>query len=185
VEEQIWKNYFDIVILPPEDISSYSIELSKELSKYSTKWMLGRKSYIPHISLYHIAVKPKKFEAFAKEIQRTIDNFEPGYLHTTVIEPNFIIFDKPQWIRRLYLRIIKNTLKYYDWDYGTDEYWPLDHFPKSMRKTGARFIMKYGTPMVGANFRPHVTLTVFKNEPPNLGVKEAKKFKFKPRSEKV
>ncbi len=180
MKKQIWKNYFDIVILPPEEISSYSIELSKKLRKYETKWTLGKNSFIPHISLHHIAVKPKKFGSFVAEIQRTIENFSPGYLRTIVIEPNLLMFDKPEWIQKLYLKVIKNTLKYYDWNYGTNEYWPLNHFPKRMHKIGAKFIKKYGTPMVGANFRPHVTLTSFKDESPSLGVKRAKKFKFKP-----
>lgn len=180
MKRQIWKNYFDIVILPSELISNYAIGLSKKLSKRGTKWVLGKNSFIPHVSLYHIAVKPKKFKAFVAEIRRTIKNFSPGYLHTTVIEPNLLMFDKPEWIKSLYLKVIKKTLKYYDWDYGTDGSWSLDDFPKRMRRTGARFIKKYGTPIMGANFRPHITLTSFKNESQNLRIKRAKKFKFKP-----
>ena len=90
------KNYFDIVILPPEDVSHYAIKLSKELERYGTKWTLGRKSFIPHISLYYITVRPKNFKVFIGEIKRTIENFSPGYLRTTVVEPNFLIFDKPK-----------------------------------------------------------------------------------------
>ena len=179
-KKQVWKNYFDVVILPPEVISSYAVGLSKKLSKHGTKWTLGKSSFIPHVSLYHIAVKPKNFKAFIAEIKRIAEFFLPGYLRTTVIESNLLIFNKPEWIQKLYLRVIKNTLKYYDWDYGTDKLWPLNQFPKRMRKIGARFIKKYGTPMVGANFRPHVTLASFKNEQPNLGIKKARKFRFKP-----
>lgn len=180
MNKEIWKNYFDVVILPPEEISNYAIGLSKKLSQYGTKWILGKNSFIPHISLYHIAVKPKQFKPFIAELQGTIENFSPGYLRTTLIEPHLLMFDKPEWIQKLYLKVIRNTLKYYDWDYGTDQYWPLNHFPKRMRKLGARFIKKYGTPMVGANFRPHVTLASLKNEPLNLRVQPARKLKFKP-----
>ena len=180
MKKQIWKNYFDIVILPPEEVSKYAIGLSKKLSKYGTKWALGKKSFIPHISLYHIAVKLKKYAAFATEIKRTVQNFSPGYLRITVIESNLLMFNKPKWIQTLYLKIIKNTLKYYDWDYGTDKYWSLNSFPKSMRKIGARFMKNYGTPMVGANFRPHITLTSFNAEPPNLKIIKAKSFEFRP-----
>ena len=94
--KKIWKNYFDIVIIPPEEISRYSIGLSKKLRKHGTKWTLGKNSFIPHISLYHIAVKPTKLRAFVAEIQRTIETFSPGYLHTTVVEPNLLIFHKPE-----------------------------------------------------------------------------------------
>jgi hypothetical protein len=180
MKNQIWKNYFDIVILPPQGVSEYAIKLSKGLSKYETKWTLGKRLFIPHISLYHIAVKPKHFKAFASEVERTIKNFSPGYLKSTVIESNLLMFDKPAWIQELYLKVIKNTLKYYDWEYRTNEYWSLNHLPKRMQKIGARFIKKYGTPMVGGNFRPHVTLTSFKDNPPKLKVKRARKFKFKP-----
>ena len=181
MKKRIWKNYFDVVILPPKAVSNYAISLSKKLSKYGTEWTLGKNSFIPHISLYHIAVKPKNFKAFITELKRIAKNFSPGYLRTTVIEPNLLMFDKPEWIQKLYLKVIKDTLKYYDWNYRTDEYWPLNHFPKKMRKIGARFIKKYGTPAVGANFRPHVTLASFKNRRPNLEIKRAKKFKFRPK----
>lgn len=180
MKPKIWKNYFDVVILPPKEVSDYAMKLSRGLTQYGTKWTLGKKSFIPHISLYHIAVKPKKFGAFVSEIQNAVKGTQPGYLTTMAIEPNMIRFDKPAWIQRLYLKIIKNTLKYYDWDYGTDDYWPLDHFPKRMRKIGARFIKKYGTPAVGANFRPHVTLTSFVGNAPKLMIKKAKRFRFKP-----
>lgn len=180
MKKEIWKNYFDIVILPSEEISDYAIKLSRELAQYGTKWTLGKQSYIPHISLYHIAVKPKKFYAFVSEIQNTIRNFSPGYLKTTVTEPNLLMFDKPAWIQKLYLKIIKNTLKYSDLDYRTDDYWSLSHFPKRMRRVGARFIKKYGTPMVGPNFRPHVTLASFSGNAPKLKIKKTKDFRFKP-----
>ncbi|MEK7644604.1 MAG: hypothetical protein AAB390_04865 [Patescibacteria group bacterium] len=176
-----WKNYFDIVILPPEEVSEYAIGLSKKLGRFETKWALGKRSFIPHISLYHIAVMPKNYATFIAEIERTVENFSSGYLRTTVIEPNLLMFDKPKWIKELYLNIIKNTLKYYDWDYGTDAHWPLNHFPKKMRKNGKRFMEKYGTPMVGTNFRPHITLTDFITQPPGLKTNNAKSFKFRPR----
>jgi len=50
-----------------------------------------------------------------------------------------------------------------------------------MRKSGAKFIKKYGTPMIGRNFKPHVSLTSFRNIPtPDLATRKAKAFKFKP-----
>lgn len=181
MKKKIWKNYFDIVILPPKDVSDYARKLSKNLSNYGTNWVLGKNSFIPHISLYHIPVKPKNFKPFVAEICRTIENFTPGYLRTTIVEPNFIMFDKPFWLNKLYLNIIKNTLKYFDREYHIEKYWHLDTFPRQMRKTGARFLKKYGTPMAGFNFKPHVTLATFKDSSPNLPIKKAKFFKFKPK----
>ena len=104
MKKRIWKNYFDIVILPPKEISDYARTLSKRLARYGTKWKLGTKSFIPHISLYHVAVRPKNFGEFVSEIQKTIKNFSPGHLKTTTIEPNLLMFDKPAWIRKFYSR---------------------------------------------------------------------------------
>jgi len=180
--KQIWKNYFDIVILPPAPISNYAIKLSKGLSKYGTAWTLGARSYIPHISLYHIAVKPKFFNACILQIEKSIHNFDPGYLRTTFVESNILYFDKPGWINKLYMKIIQDTLPYYDWSYGTDASWQLDHFPENMRKIGSHFIKKYGTPLVGRNFKPHITLTSFAGAAPTMSAKKARKFKFRPSS---
>jgi len=180
MKKKIWKNYFDIVILPSKEISDYAIKLSGELARYKTKWILGKESFIPHISLYHIAIKPKNFDAFVAEIRKTIKNFSPGYLKTTVIEPSLLIFDKPTWIQKLQLKVIRNTLKYYDWDYGTDKYWHLNYLPLKMRKIGARFIKKYGTPLMGVNFRPHISLASFTGNSPKPKIKKAKRFRFKP-----
>lgn len=180
MEKQIWKNYYDIVILPPKEVTEYAIGLSKQLSKHGTKWKLGKRAFIPHISLYHIPVEPKNFDAFVAEVSETIKSFSQGYLKSTVIDSNLFMFDKPVWIQKLYLKIIKNTLKYCNWEYGIAEYWHVDHFPKRMQKVGINFIKKYGTPMIGANFKPHITLASFKDNPPELKIKKVKIFKFKP-----
>lgn len=170
---KIWKNYFDIVILPPREISDYARELSKGLARYGTKWKLGKKSFIPHISLYHIAVKPKSFDDFIVEIQHTMSNFSPGYVKTTVIKPHMLMFDKPLWIQKLHRKVIKKTIKYVDWGYP-------NHWPPRRGKVRARSIKKYGTPLVGAHFRPHVTLASFSGDTPKLPIKKARVFKFKP-----
>jgi 2'-5' RNA ligase len=178
MKKMIWKNYYDVVILLPKEISDYAIKLSKERAKYGTRWILGRNSFIPHISLYHIAVKPKNFPAFITEIKNTVKGFLPGYLKTTVISENTLDFDKPEWIKKLYLKIIYRTVKHFDWDYGTNNLW---RFPNGRNKTEASFIKKYGTPLVSKNFKPHVTITRYKDKPPEIKNKKAKKFKFRPK----
>ncbi len=178
--KEIWNNYFDVVILPSKDISDYARELSKGLSRHGTKWTLGKNSFIPHVSLYHIPIRPENFEPLIAEIRRTIDNFVPGYLRTTAVESNLLLLDKPVWIGNLYLKIVRNTVPYFDWEYEFEKTWDLEKFPQRMRRSGARFLKKYGTPMIGANFRPHITLTSFKSPSPNLPIKKARAFKFKP-----
>lgn len=90
--------------------------------------------------------------------------------------------DKPEWIKKLYKRVINKTVRYYDWNYGTDELWSIDKFPKWMQKIGKKYMKRYGTPLVGANFRPHFTLTRFTKGQPKMLKKDLqlKKMKFKP-----
>src|SRR5262245_59901987 len=59
VESIRWPNYFDVVILPSAAVRDHSIALSRKLQKYGAKFVLGRRRYLPHISLYHIPVKPE------------------------------------------------------------------------------------------------------------------------------
>ncbi len=177
---EIWQNYFDVVILPPKNISDYARELSRELSQYGTKWKLGTKSFIPHVSLYHVPIRADHFEAFIGEIRRTIENFSPGYLRTIAVDSNLLLLDKPEWISVLHLKIVRNTLPYFDWEYEFEKTWDIEKLPDRMRKRGARSLKKYGTPMVGANFRPHITLTSFNSPVPNLPIRAAREFKFKP-----
>jgi len=113
MKKAIWQNYFDIVILPPTEVSEYARRLSQDLRQYGIPWTLGRQSFIPHISLYHVPVKPQDFGAFATELNTVTKHFTPGYLRTTIIEPNFLMFDKPLWLQKLYLKIV--ALPAFEW----------------------------------------------------------------------
>ena len=182
---KIYKNYFDIVILPSKEVRDYSINLSKQLYKYSSKLILGRKSFLPHISLYHIPVKPKNFEDFVTELKRAVKGLKTGNLKTNYIKIHkpirsiSLMTDKPKWLKKLYLRVIKKTLKYFDWNYGVEKLWR----EKSSKTIGN--IKKYGTPLVGRHFMPHITLAVFKNDEDMIKGSNKLKFKkytFKPKS---
>lgn len=184
---KIYKNYFDIVILPSKEVRDYSINLSKQLYKYGSKLVLGRKSFLPHISLYHIPVKPKNFDDFVADLEMTVKGFKTGNLKANSIKlwkPHHAVLlstDKPRWLKKLYLRVIKKTLKYFDWSYGVEKLWHVEKSSKTMRKN----VKKYGTPMVGRYFIPHITLGVFKNdEDMTKGFKKLKfkKYTFKPKS---
>jgi hypothetical protein len=159
MKPEIYRNYYDIVILPPKPVIEYSISLSQSLRPYG-KWILGRRQFIPHISLYHIPVKPNDFAVFVSEIASVLSRSNAGRLQTTAIQSNLLMFDKPDWIRKLYMRIIKRTLPYFDWSYSR-ELWRLEGRDRIASKQ--KYYSMYGTPMVGINFEPHVTLTVFKD----------------------
>lgn len=160
MKPEIYRNYYDIVILPPKPLNDYSISLSQDLRNLG-KWTLSRRQFIPHISLYHIPVKPIDFDKFISAIAEVLKRSDPGRLQTTAIRSNLLMLDKPEWIRKLYMRIIKRTLPFFDWDYS-NELWRLNG--NSRINSKRKYIVKYGTPMVGINFEPHITLTVFRDD---------------------
>ena len=184
---KIYKNYFDIVILPPKEIRDYAISLSKQLYRHNSKWVLGKEGFLPHISLFHIPVKTKNFDNLASELEKTVKGFKAGKLKISNLmlwKPNFAILlmtDKPGWIRKLYLKTIRRTLKYFDWDYEVEKIWHSNKLPKLMQTN----LKKYGTPMVGRYFAPHITLGVFRNEKDlieSFNKLKLKKYDFKPNS---
>ncbi|MFH1822104.1 MAG: hypothetical protein ABH830_00200 [Patescibacteria group bacterium] len=184
MKAKIWKNYFDIVILPPEEVQDFSIKLSKQLYKSGAKWSLGKKSYLPHISLFHIPVKLNKFNNFITDLEETVKSLKFGKLEINDLlfwQPHLSVLlmtDKPDWIKRLYLKIIKDSLKFFDWDYNIEKLWSADKLPKLCKKN----LKKYGTPMFGRYFIPHITLGTFKKrEEAENGFKKLRlnKFSFK------
>ncbi len=165
---KIWKNYYDVVILLPEEASDHAIRPSKQLHKYGTPWALGKKNFIPHISLYHIPVKPKNFDAFINELEAIIKGFKPRKLkieELRLLKNRGVCAytDKPEWLRKLYLTVIKRTLKYFDWDYGAEKTWSVAKKSRKQSKLVIKNLKEYGTPMFGRYFMPHITLSVFKD----------------------
>src|SRR5262249_38357416 len=176
---ETWKNYFDVVILPPADVRDYSIDLSKELKQHGVKFVLGKRRYIPHISLYHIPVRPKNFRAFSQEVEKVSAGFSRGRLKLTSIELPLLMTDKPNWIRKLQLDVVNRTRKYFDWEYGADDTWNMALLPSNLRVRAKAYMRVYGTPLMGAAFRPHVTLTGFKED---TAVRDIPPLTFKPMS---
>lgn len=159
----IYKNYYDVVILPSKKANDYAIGLSSQLAKYDSELILGRKKYLPHISLYHIPVKPDDFNEFIAELEKIakgqkikklkLKELKPFWPHHSVM----LMTDKPQWLSSLSFNIIKRTLKYFDRGYGVEKLWHIENLSLAMRVQ----IKKYGTPLAGRYFMPHITLGVF------------------------
>jgi hypothetical protein len=158
---EVWKNYFDIVILPPPAVRDYAIDLSDRLKKHGGRFVLGKRRYIPHISLYHIPVRPQDFAAFCKQVRTISEVFSGGELKLRSIELPLLMTDKPKWIQQLHGHVVKKTAKYCDWAYGAEDSWNMDLLPANLRVRGKGYIQEYGTPLIGPLFRPHITLTSF------------------------
>jgi hypothetical protein len=180
--EEIWRNYFDVVVLPSPAIRDYSIELSAQLKKYRGEFVLGRRRYLPHISLYHIPVRPESFDDFRSQLREVVANFSGGELKLQNIEVPLLMTEKPAWLKRLHLDVIKKTSKFFDWDYGAEDSWNSIRIPAGARSRAKRYIEKYGSPFVGALFAPHITLTSFEDK---SVVDEIPLMKFKPMSFRV
>jgi len=159
----MWKNYFDVVILPPPPVRDYAISLSARLKKFGGRFVLGKRRYIPHISLYHIPVLPENFEVFREEVETITERFSGGELTLSSIELPLLMTDKPKWIQQLHIDVVTNTSRYFDWDYGAEDSWNMDLLPANLRARAKGYIQKYGTPLIGAVFRPHITLTSFED----------------------
>jgi len=184
---KICKNYFDVVILPPKEVRDHAIELSKQLYKYGARCILGKRNFFPHISLYHIPIKPKDFDNFITELKSVVRGFKPGGLRIKNIKllelyPSVLLMtNKPEWLKKLYLKVIKKTLKYFDWDYGVEKLWHTEKMPKIRRES----VKRYGTPLFGYYFMPHITLGTFKNNKnmvKDFNELKPKKYSFKVKS---
>jgi 2'-5' RNA ligase len=162
--DEIWKNYFDVVILPPPSVRDYAIALSAQLQKHGSKFVLGRRRYLPHISLYHIPVRPENFNDFCVQVQEVVESSSGGELKLQSIQLPLLMTDKPSWLKTLHLDLIKNTNRLFDWDYGAEDSWSSLSIPSNSRVRAKGYIKKYGSPFVGTLFAPHITLASFEDK---------------------
>jgi len=156
-----WPGYYDVVILPPPPVRDYAIELSRRLRRRGGRWTLGTRAFLPHISLYHIPVARENLDAFVEQLQRVAQTAAWGRLTTIGFDMPLLMLDKPAWLDALCRKVIARTAQFFDWDYGAEKKWSLRWFAGRRLQMAERYLQRYGTPMYGMNFRPHITLTVF------------------------
>jgi 2'-5' RNA ligase len=131
------------VILPPPAVRDHAIELSNELKRYGSKFVLGKRRFMPHISLYHIPVRPADFDAFSEVVAEVASRRRGGELRLSSIDMPLLLTTKPRWLTQLHLSIVKQTIKFFDSS--------SEHLPSNLRMRAQ-----------GA-FRPHITLTSFQD----------------------
>jgi hypothetical protein len=167
----LWPGYYDVVILPPAPIRDHAIDLSRKLYRAGGLWRLGKRSFLPHISLYHIPVLDENIESFLDELQLAVNSAEWGSLETTGFDMPVMMLNRPEWLRNLHQKVVRRTLRFFDRTYGVEKMWNLDRFSGRRLEFAKRYLHKYGTPMAGMNFGPHITLNSFKAaEPTDLDV---------------
>ena len=143
----------------------HAIALSRQLQSHGGKFVLGDRRFLPHISLYHIPVNPKVCPLFMRAVKRIASRSSGGALRLRSIDMPVLKTDKPRWLIDLQRDVVDNTLEYFDRNWGAEETWDIDKLPLSLRAAGKRHLKKYGSPMMGRVFRPHITLTSFERRP--------------------
>ena len=159
----LWPGYYDVVILPPSPVREESLKLSGKLYRIGGEWRLGTREFLPHISLYHIPVRDKELDAFLSELRKIASTTTWGSLQTTGFDMPVVTVSKPEWLERLHERIVRRTGRFVNWKYRPEKTWNLSRFSGRRLEFAKKYLRRYGSPMVGMNFRPHITLTSFRN----------------------
>jgi len=162
----LWPGYYDVVILPPALVRDHALELSEKLYRMGGLWRLGKRSFLPHISLYHIPVRAVDLDPFLNELQLIVDTAQWGSLQTTGFDMPVMMVSKPDWLKNLHERIVRRTIRFLNRSYGVEKTWSLERFSGRRLTFAKHYLRTYGTPMVGMNFRPHITLSSFKGKEP-------------------
>jgi 2'-5' RNA ligase len=167
----LWPGYYDVVILPPAPIRDHALELSEALHRMGGQWRLGKRAFLPHISLYHVPVRNENLDAFLKELQDIVDTTPWGSLETTTFDMPVMLVTRPEWLKNLHRRIVRRTVRFLNRKYRPEKTWSLDRFSGRRLEFAKQYLREYGSPMVGMNFRPHITLSSFRGrEPADPGI---------------
>src|SRR5262245_58293790 len=107
----LWPGYYDVVILAPAPVRGDAVELSCGLRRRGGVWTLGKREFLPHISLYHIPVAQQHFEAFTAALQQIIDQTEWGTLDTIGFDMPVLLTSKPAWLSKLQRKVVLQTVR--------------------------------------------------------------------------
>lgn len=176
----LWPGYYDVVILPPPPVRDHALELSGRLYRIGGLWRLGKRAFLPHISLYHIPVTDEDLDPFLNKLQLIVDTAQWGSLETAGFDMPVMMVSKPEWLNKLHQRVVMRSVRFLNRKYGVEKTWSLDRFSGPRLTFAKQYLRKYGTPMVGMNFRPHITLSSFKGKEPVDFDLHVKQMTFRP-----
>ncbi len=157
---------YDVVILPPPALSRYATGASRLLAeRFGSPLILDKQQAMPHISLYHVAVARRRLPEVKATLACIAEQTASGKLQVIGIHSyhqfNAIAIElsKPQWLRRLYLKIIHRLNPLRDHEFDNERVWNAARLSPGQRN----FIARYGTPLIGRHFIPHITLAVLQD----------------------
>lgn len=159
-------DYYDVVILPPAAIRRDAINISRRIAeRFGSPLILNERDALPHISLYHVAVPRRSAALFKETLAQLARRTAPGVLQVSGVHiyrefgSIAIEVSRPEWLRRFYLKIIHRTEGLRDPAFDNHRAWGAERLSTAER----RFINRYGTPLVGRYFIPHITVTALKD----------------------
>ncbi len=174
---KIIKDYYDIVILPDQEVSGNLIELSDEISK-TTPIVAGLGKIVnrPHISILHIAIKPEKLKIIENRLRDFTKKTKPFIVTLSGFETVGNVLFLRALPKSKFNSLLNSILSLID-DLADNEFdykqiWRYDEKPPQLQK----HIDKFRTPFVKKAFVPHVTVTHFSD--PKLAKNAIKKVKF-------
>ena len=162
----LWPGYYDVVILPPAQVRDHALELSEKLYRNGGRWHLGKRAFLPHISLYHVPVRDEDLDDFLNELQLIVETTRWGSLETTGFDMPVMMVSKPGWLKRLQQRVVRRTVRFMDHRFPVAKTWSLERFSGRRLKYAKKYLREFGTPLLGMNFRPHITLSSFRGREP-------------------
>ncbi len=158
-----YKNYYDIVILPSVEVRDFAIAQSRAIHEHvGSDLVLGKRSFKPHVSLYHVAVKTKNLSEMIWRLRAIVRGQKAvGSLSVQRYEnqPHLAV-SKTAWLAQLHQTVLAaiNPLR----DKSFPNTWKTNWatYGMTVRAIHLKNIRNYGSPVVGAMFDPHITLTV-------------------------
>ncbi len=162
-----FNNFYNVAILPPTDVWNYAVALGREIKKKADVYfVIDGKEYLPHITLYHIAVSDKDFFSFSAVIERIIEHQIFSSIETRGIRGDKSIeisLSKPKWLEELEKDIILNTAKYYDPKFDHIAYWRSQPGFKVIDEVvNSDAFKRFKDFQFGDSYSPHITLSVLK-----------------------
>ncbi len=182
---RIYKNYYDVVILPPKEVWDYTVELGKKIRNLAdTYFVIDGKEYLPHITLYHIAVADKAFNNFLIKLESIVKGHKIGDVQLNRLNSsshNDIYIDviKVPWLKELEKAVIDGTRELYDEEFDVVSYY---NSQPGFTTPNHESFKKYKSFSYGETYKPHITLSVLK---PGQGIDitehlSLERFNFKP-----
>jgi len=162
---RFYKGYYDVVILLPPAVRDEAIRLSRAVKRRTpASFVLGRRKFIPHISLYHVPIAARDFPTFRQVLERIISQSRLGTLAVQEIASRggsslWLGVTNPAWLKRLHRQVLNEIALLRNRRFNASRTWGGGYSERRRE-----LIQRYGAPSVGRFFRPHITITSLRDD---------------------